>query len=180
MNFAYVAADASEGNLGKHSAQALSKLGYNVLGWARRDKNIDGVTVYFGEDQLNDFLAKTKILVCMLPQTELTENILNYDIFKAMPMGGFLINVGRGENLIENDLIKALDEKQLEAATLDVFRNEPLPLNHPFWAHPRILITSHTASAIEPKVGGQIIANNISAFMKEENVPDIVDIVQGY
>jgi glyoxylate/hydroxypyruvate reductase len=168
------------GNLGGFAARTLAALGYKVAGWARRPKNFEGVTVYAGNEQLADFLANTKILVCMLPETPLTINILNQQTFDAMPKGSYLINVGRGQNLVEGDLLRALDDGKLNGATLDVFWNEPLPSEHPFWSHSKILITFHTASAIEPKVGGQIIANNIKAFISGVYVPDIVDIEQGY
>lgn len=168
------------GNLSGFAARTLASIGYNVSGWVRRAKRMEGITVYAGDEQLADFLAKTNILVCMLPQTPLTENILNRQTFDAMPGGSYLINVGRGECLVEEDLLEALGEGKLSGATLDVFWEEPLPADHPFWSHPKILITCHTASAIEPKVGGQIIANNIQAFIRGDNVPDIVDIEQGY
>lgn len=168
------------GNVGGFAARTLASIGYNVSAWVRHPRKMEGITVYAGNEQLAGFLAKTRILVCMLPETPLTVRILNRQTFDAMPDGGYLINVGRGQNLVEEDLLRALDEGKLSGATLDVFWNEPLPTDHPFWSHPKILITCHTASAIEPKVGGQIIANNIRAFIRGDNIPDIVDIEQGY
>lgn len=168
------------GNLGGAAARALAALGYDVAGWSRKARPIEGASVYSGEQGLREVLAHSQILVCMLPQTAATQDVLDRTAFAAMPSDGCVINVGRGENLVDADLIAALDSGHLRGATLDVFREEPLPSTHPFWSHPRILITSHTASAIEPATGGRVIADNLLAFIRGEQVPDIVDIEQGY
>lgn len=168
------------GNLGGAAARALVGLGYDVAGWSRRGRPIEGVSVHVGVDGLRDVLARSRIVVCMLPQTAATLDVLDLDAFRTMPSDGALINVGRGENLVDADLIAALDSGHLRGATLDVFRDEPLPRSHPFWSHPKILITSHTASAIEPATGGQVIAENLKAFIRGDHVPDVVDIEQGY
>jgi glyoxylate/hydroxypyruvate reductase A len=168
------------GNLGIAAARGLATLGYGVAGWSRRGRPIDGIRVHSGGEGLRELLQTTNILVCMLPQTPATENILNKSTFSGLPQGAALINVGRGEHLVEEDLLDALDAGHLRGATLDVFRDEPLPSASPLWSHPRILITSHTASAIEPSVGGKVIADNLLAFIRGEPVNDIVDIEQGY
>jgi glyoxylate/hydroxypyruvate reductase A len=168
------------GNLGAFCARTLFALRYSVVGWSRRKKEIEGVTCFFGDDQLDKFLSSTQIIVCMLPQTSKTKDILCAKTFTSMQKGSYLINVGRGECLVEEDLIAALDNGRLAGATLDVFREEPLPSRSSFWTHPKILVTCHTASAIDPAVGGQIIAENVKAFLRGDHVSDVVDIEQGY
>jgi glyoxylate/hydroxypyruvate reductase len=168
------------GNLGGFAARRLCGLGYRVSGWVRSSGRAEGIKVYVGPEQLHDFLADLNILVCLLPQTALTEDLLDRRVFDALPDGACLINAGRGQCLVEEDLLAALDRAKLGGATLDVFREEPLPAAHPFWRHPKVLITGHTASAIDPLVGGRIIADNIRAFMRGEPIADLVDIERGY
>ena len=167
------------GNLGMAAAQALSAIGYRVKGLARREKEVDGISIYTS-DQMNEFLDGVEILISMLPGTPETENIIDADTIAQLPEGAWVINVGRGSQVHDDDLLKGLDSGQLGGAVLDVFRNEPLPEGHAFWGHPKILITSHTASAIEAAVGGQIIADNIRRFAAGDQVPDMVDLEQGY
>jgi glyoxylate/hydroxypyruvate reductase A len=168
------------GNLGGFVAQKLLGLGYNVVGWSRRRKDIPRVQSFAGPDELPRFLASATILVCLLPQTPATESILDKSAFAAMPAGSCLINVGRGECLVERDLLNALDSGHLRGAALDVFRAEPLAADSPLWAHPGVLVTCHSAGVIDPAIGGTIIAANIRAHMSGERVTDIVDIEQGY
>ena len=168
------------GNLGADCARTLAMIGFDVAGWARRRKEIDGVTVFAGQEERNAFLARTEILVCLLPATPATEGILDRDLFASLPEGASIINCARGEHLVEEDLIPALDSGQLDHAVLDVFHNEPLPKDHPFWAHPKILVTPHVASLIDPEAGGRLIAENIRKFVAGEPVPDLVDLEQGY
>jgi glyoxylate/hydroxypyruvate reductase A len=168
------------GNLGEYAAKKFISMGYRVSGWSRREKKIDPVKSYFGDDQLGEFLSKVDILICTLPKTDLTENILSKATLSMLPKGSCLINVGRGECLDENALIDALDSNHLNGATLDVFINEPLPVDHPFWSHEKILVTCHSAGIIDPVIGGETIANNILKFINGEYIPDIVDMKQGY
>jgi glyoxylate/hydroxypyruvate reductase A len=118
--------------------------------------------------------------VCLLPLTPETEGILNAGLFQALPKGAFVINVGRGQHLVEADLLAALDAGQLAGATLDVFHQEPLPDDHPFWDHPAVLITPHVASLIDPLAGGRLVAQNLALFRAGKPVPDLVDLEQGY
>lgn len=168
------------GNLGKPVAQSLHQLGYSVRVWARSNKSVDFAEVYVGNAQLEQFLKNCNIVVCLLPLTHETVNLLRRDFFDSMPGGSYLIHAGRGQQLIDRDLIDALDSGQLGGATLDVFREEPLPVDHPFWSHPKILITSHTAGFIDPDSGGQIIARNVRAFQAGEDIADAVDLIRGY
>ena len=168
------------GNLGADCARTLSAIGFQVAGWARSAKDIDGVESFAGAAGLEPFLARTEILVCMLPLTPETEGILNARLFAALPRGACVINVARGGHLVEADLLAALDSGQVRAATLDVFHQEPLPDDHPFWDHPGILITPHVASLIDPAAGGRAIADNLRKFIAGEPVADLVDGTRGY
>lgn len=148
------------GVLGVAAAEKLVSNGFHVTGWSKSSKNIPGATTFHGTDQLEDFLKNTNILICLLPLTSETENILNKDLFGKLPKNAYLINVARGKHLVENDLSEAIEKEQLSGASLDVFREEPLPENHPFWNNPHIKITPHIASVTNPAtVVPQLIEN---------------------
>jgi glyoxylate/hydroxypyruvate reductase A len=168
------------GNMGAEAARTLADLGFAVRGWSRRPKRLHGIDCFHGEEELPAFLEKCEILVCLLPLTASTESILNRRLFARLPKGACLINVGRGPHLVESDLIPALDSGQLGGATLDVLRREPPPEDHPFWTHPKILLTPHIASLIDPEAGARVIAENLRRFRAGLPVPDIVDLKQGY
>jgi glyoxylate/hydroxypyruvate reductase len=167
------------GNLGAAVGSTLRGLGYQVRGLSRRGRPLDGIEI-FKNNRMSEFLKDTNILVSMLPGTDETKNIIDAKTISQLPAGSWIINVGRGNQVVDSDLINGLDTGQLGGAVLDVFRKEPLPRDHPFWRHPKILITCHTASAIEPAVGGKIIADNLIAFAEGQKIPDLVDIEQGY
>lgn len=168
------------GNLGADVAVALYMLGFDVAGWSRTEKEIDGITTYHGKDGLTAFLARSEILICLLPLTDETRGILDAKLFQALPDGASIINVARGEHLVDEDLLGALDKGKISAATLDVFHQEPLPADHPFWDHPNVLVTPHVASMIDPVAGGKIIAENLRRFIAGDPVPDLVDLGKGY
>ena len=168
------------GNLGGDCARTLAGLGFDVVGWARSERQIDGVRVFSGDNGRAGFLEGVQILVCMLPLTPETEGILNKKLFLDLPKGASLINVARGQHLVEADLLSALESGQIGGATLDVFHEEPLPGNHPFWDHPKVLVTPHIASLIDPVAGGQRIADNILRFEAGEGIDDLVDLTRGY
>ena len=168
------------GNMGADCARHLAAIGFAVHGWSRRAKEIEGVTCHHGPAGLDALLAKAEILVCLLPLTPATAGILNRDLFAKLPQGACLINAGRGRHLVEEDLIPALDSGQLGGATLDVLQVEPAAEDHPFWSHPKILLTPHIASLIDPEAGARIIAENIRRHMAGDTVPDRVDPAQGY
>lgn len=168
------------GQLGGDAARKLSSLGYRVLGWSRTPKDLEGIRTFWGRDQLQGFLAGTDVLICLLPLTPETDGILNRETFRGLRPGAFIINVARGNHLVEEDLLEALDEGHLSGARLDVFREEPLPKDHPFWSHPKIQITPHISSLTEPySVAPQILENyrRVKAGLEPKNV---VDIVRGY
>ncbi|MEK9723178.1 MAG: glyoxylate/hydroxypyruvate reductase A [Rhodospirillaceae bacterium] len=168
------------GNLGADCAATLAAIGFDVAGWARSPKTLDGVMSFAGDDQCAAFLARTDILVCLLPLTPATEGILNAELFAALPEGACVVNVARGAHLVDDDLLAALDIGHIRGATLDVFHEEPLPAPHPFWDHPKVLVTPHIASLIDPVAGGRRIAENLRRFDAGEPVPDLVDAARGY
>jgi glyoxylate/hydroxypyruvate reductase A len=168
------------GNLGADCARTLKAVGFDVAGWARRPKAIEGITCFAGDDQRRPFLERTEILVCLLPLTPETRGILNAELFRTLPEGASVINCARGGHLVDQDLLDALDRGHLAYATLDVFHQEPLPAEHPFWDHPKVLVTPHVASLIDPEAGGKAIADNLRRFIAGKPVPDLVDLEQGY
>jgi glyoxylate/hydroxypyruvate reductase A len=168
------------GNLGADCARTLKTVGFDVAGWARRPRTIEGITCFAGDDQLRSFLERSEILVCLLPLTPETRGILNARLFQALPEGASIINCARGGHLVDDDLLAALESGHIKSATLDVFHQEPLPADHPFWDHPRVLVTPHVASLIDPVAGGKAIADNLRRFIAGEPVPDLVDLEQGY
>lgn len=168
------------GVLGAHVAKKLKETGFSVNGWAKTVKEIENIAVYVGEDGLNAFLGTADILICLLPLTKETTNILNKDTFRRMPEGAYLINVARGEHLVENDLIEAIDAGHLSGASLDVFREEPLPASHPFWEHPYISITPHIASITNPATAVNQILENYDRFRNNEPLIGTVSLTKGY
>lgn len=168
------------GNIARACAQTLASLGFDTAGWSRSGGEVEGVKVYSGTDGLPDFLARTDILVCLLPLTPQTRDILNADLFARLPRGARLINAARGGHLVEADFLEALANGQLGGATLDVFRTEPLPADHPFWRHPKIRVTPHIASMIDAETGASVIATNIRAFAATGTSEAIADANRGY
>jgi glyoxylate/hydroxypyruvate reductase A len=168
------------GVIGKVVAQRLSAVGYAVAGWARGPKTIENVEVYSARGRLKDFLARSRVVVNALPLTPQTENILDAAAFATMPRGGYVVNIGRGAHLVDRDLIDALDSGQLAGAMLDVFREEPLPSTHPFWRHPKIVVTPHIAApTIASEVQAQVI-DNIRRLERGEPPVGLVDPSRGY
>jgi glyoxylate/hydroxypyruvate reductase A len=149
------------GELGQAALAQLRGLGFRLQGWSRSPREINGVTCFAGERQLADFLGRCDILVCLLPLTAQTRGILGREVFEVLPKGAGLINVGRGGHLREDDLLAALASGQLSGAVLDVFSDEPPPAGHPFWGHPRILMTPHIASMTLPETAAPAVLENI-------------------
>lgn len=173
---------AGLGALGLHCARALAAIGYAVSGWSRTPKTQlpEGVRSWHGDDQLDDFLAQCDTLVCLLPLTEQTRGILDARLFGRLPRGAHLVNVGRGVHLIESDLLQALDSGQLEAATLDTFAAEPLPADHPFWAHPRVTVTPHIATRTSAATIARQTRLNYEALLVGRTPTGAVDRGRGY
>jgi len=167
------------GELGAHCAATLANLGFEVSGFSRTPKELEGVKCYSG-NQISDFLSPLDVLINLLPVTPQTESILDSELFGQTKKGAYLINVARGNHLVEEDLIEALDSNQLSGALLDVFRQEPLPEDHPFWKHPKIRITPHVASVTSPDSALKLLMNNIQRLIKGEELLHQVDREAGY
>jgi glyoxylate/hydroxypyruvate reductase A len=168
------------GELGGAAARLLARHGFTVRGWSRSPRQIEGVTAFAGLPDLEAFLRGTDILVCMLPLTTETEGILDARTLALLPRGARLINVARGRHLIEADLLAALDDGQIAHATLDVFRVEPLPAEHAFWAHPRIRVLPHTASYSHAEVAAEVVAENLRRLQSGRPLLHLVDRQRGY
>jgi len=168
------------GQLGADAARKLNGLGFTVCGWSRRPKDITGVLCFAGDDTLADFLSRSHILICLLPLTQTTRGILNRDTFAKLPAGAYVINVARGQHLIENDLIDALDSGQLAGACLDVFEIEPLPEDHPFLSHPGITVTPHISSITFPAAVAPQIIENYRRTQMGKPLLNVVDVKRGY
>ncbi|MEO1238754.1 MAG: glyoxylate/hydroxypyruvate reductase A [Pseudomonadota bacterium] len=168
------------GQLGRAVAEALAALNFNVVGWARRERQIPGISCHYGEAELEAVLAQAEILVLLLPSTPETANTLNAHTMAMMPRGAFVLNPGRGALIDDTALLAALDDGQIAHATLDVFRQEPLPPDHPFWAHPRITVTPHIAADTRPATAAHVIAENISRGEAGEDFLNLVDRAAGY
>jgi len=173
---------AGLGTLGLACADALATIGYQVRGWSRSAKSDlpAGVSGFHGADQLDEFLSGCDTLVCLLPLTPQTQGFLNADLFAKLPRGAHLINVGRGDHLVEADLLPALESGQLSAATLDAFSVEPLPKAHPFWDHPKILVTPHIATRTDRLVIAQQTLANLATLRAGRRPVNQIDLERGY
>jgi len=168
------------GELGGASARALAALEFDVAGWSRSPKDIPGVESFHGDAGMDAFLARTEILVCLLPLTPRTEGILNAGLFAKLPRGAGIINAARGGHQVEADIVAALDSGQLSEATLDVFHEEPLPPDSPFWDHPRVTVTPHNASLTDPEGAVRQVIDNIRRIGRGEPPLNVVDPEAGY
>ncbi|MEM9978040.1 MAG: glyoxylate/hydroxypyruvate reductase A [Cyanobacteria bacterium P01_D01_bin.2] len=168
------------GQIGSAVATRLDRLGFQVVGWSRWPKSIARVHTFADWPQLPDFLAASQVLVCLLPLTPATENILNGDTLGQLPPGAYVINAARGQHLVEADLLSLLDSNRLTGACLDVFRQEPLPLDHPFWAHPKIRVTPHIASLTDPGSVAPQIVDNYQRLAAGQSLLNQVNRQQGY
>ncbi len=168
------------GVLGGAAAQSLSSHGFPVASWSRTRKELAGIQSFAGKGGLPAFLARTDILICLLPLTRETAGILNAQTFAGLPRGAYLINAARGAHLVEPDLIAALDSGQLAGATLDVFSEEPLPPGNPLWGHPKVLITPHVASYSLPSTGAADVVENIRRARAGQPLLHQVDRARGY
>ncbi len=168
------------GELGTACARTLSHLGFPVTGWSRNPKSINGMTCLHGQDGLGEALSRADILVLLLPQTAATENTLNAETLALMPHGAFIVNPGRGPLIDDGALLAALNSGQIAHATLDVFRVEPLPPEHPFWAHPHVTVTPHIASETRAKTATRVIAENILRGETGEPFLHLVNRNAGY
>jgi glyoxylate/hydroxypyruvate reductase A len=168
------------GHLGSDAARKLSLMGFAVSGWSRTPRQLENVAGFHGDAGFAEFMSRADILICLLPLTPATRGILNRKTLAMLPAGAYVINAARGDHLVEEDLLEALEIGHLSGACLDVFRREPLPADHPFWGHPRISVTPHIASLTYPRaVAPQLVESyrRIRAGLPPLN---IVDITAGY
>lgn len=168
------------GVLGQRVARTIAQFEFPVRGWSRSARQVEGVRCFAGEAQFKDFLAASKVLVCLLPLTPDTSGIMRRETLSQLQPGGYVINVARGAHLVDEDLIALIDEGHLAGATLDVFRQEPLPAGHPFWQHPKITVTPHTSARTLRDESIAQIAGKIMALQRGEPVAGVVDGKRGY
>lgn len=168
------------GILGQAVLEKLRGFGFRCAGWSRTPRDLEGIDCHAGPGSLPAFLARTDILVCLLPLTEATRGILDARLFDALPKGAALVNVARGPHLVIEDLLRALDDGRLSAAILDVTDPEPLPADHPLWTHPRVIVTPHVASQSQPETSAAAVLENVQRHRRGEPLVGIVDRARGY
>jgi len=173
------------GTLGADAAEALRLIGFRVAGWSRGQKQIEGIECFHGSVQIEAFLQRSNILVCLLPLTSDTRHILNRELFANLnrnsPLGApVLINAGRGGLQDEADILQCLDDGTLGAASLDVFANEPLSADSPFWTHPKVVLTPHNAADTDPEEISKYVARQIERFEAGGALENVVDPARGY
>ena len=168
------------GTLGTACGIALKRLGFNVRGWSRREKRVDGILCFYGDEQIDSSLMDADIVVLLLPDTPLTQNILNQHTLNLLKRGAFVLNPGRGPLIDDDALLMALDSGQIEHATLDVFRIEPLPKNHQYWSNNKVTVIPHKASETRPRIASQVIAMIIKRAENGQKLLYLVDRENGY
>ena len=168
------------GELGAACGKALAGLGFPVLGWSRTPREVAGIECHHGADGLRAVLERAQIVVTLLPSTAETQNTLNAVTLSWLPRGAHVINPGRGVLIDDDALLAALDTGQVGSATLDVFRVEPLPDGHPFWAHPRLTITPHIAAETRPETAARMVAENLRRLIAGEALAHVVNRQAGY
>jgi glyoxylate/hydroxypyruvate reductase A len=168
------------GVIGSQVARALAAQGFAVRGYAQSVKEVNGVAVFAGTSQVDAFLDGLDLLVCVLPETASTDGILNKRSMSRLADGAHIVNIGRGAALVEDDLLALLDTGKLAGATLDVFRDEPLPPGHPFWRRPEMLVTPHVSGLTVPAAAVAQVAGKIARLERGEPVTGVVAFEKGY
>ncbi|MCO6418426.1 glyoxylate/hydroxypyruvate reductase A [Siccirubricoccus sp. KC 17139] len=168
------------GALGGDAAAKLRALGFPVMGWSRRPKALPDIETFHGEDGLRTMLARSDILVCLLPLTAETRGLLNAERLTLLPRGAFLLNAARGGHVVQPDLLAALGSGQIAGAALDVTEPEPLPPEHPFWRHPRVVLTPHAASITIPASAAPQVVENLHRLREGRPLINLVDFAAGY
>ena len=168
------------GSIGLGSAESLASIGFNVAGWVRQPRDAGNIEIFAGADRLGAFLARSEILLNLLPLTSETRGIISAQTLKQLPAGASIINLGRGEHIVEADLIAALDSGHLAAATLDVYPVEPLPVDSPLWAHPKITVMPHVARKLEPSDLAPRVCEILRDFRAGRPLGQLIDRKRGY
>jgi len=168
------------GMLGGAAARMLASIGFPVAGWSRSPRAIDGIETFHGAAELSAFLARTEILVVLLPLTSETRHIVDRDALYRLPRGAKLINCGRGGTVDEAALLAALEDGQIAEATIDVFETEPLPATHKFWGMDQVLVVPHIGSIAVPEIAARDVVENIRRLRAGESLLNIVDRARGY
>ena len=168
------------GEIGAHVANRFAALGFQVHGWSRTPKQVDGIACHHGEAGLFEMLPGCQYLVGVLPLTPQTRGIFNAKTLAALPKGAVVVNLGRGGHVADDDLLAALDSDHIAGAFLDVFNTEPLPEDHPYWTHPKVVMTPHVAGELVPKSCAKSIARNVRRHQKGEPLLYVVDLQRGY
>jgi glyoxylate/hydroxypyruvate reductase A len=168
------------GNLGVRAAGMLGALGFAVAGWSRSRKAVPGVEGFAGADELPAFLARTDLLVNLLPDTPETKGAIRAETMALLPKDAGIVNAGRGPQLVLPDLLAALDAGHLSGAVLDVFDVEPLASSDPAWVHPKVIVTPHLASLASRPARVRYVAEAIAAFERGETPPNVFDPRRGY
>lgn len=168
------------GVLGRAVAQALAPFGFPLRTWTLRSRALPGVDCYAGRSELAAFLARTRVLVCLLPLTPDTDELLDRVALEALPQGAHVINIARGRIVVDDDLVAMLDSGHIASATLDVFHAEPLPAEHPYWRHPKVTLTPHVSAATLVDDAIAQVAAKIRALERGEAVTGVIDPTLGY
>jgi glyoxylate/hydroxypyruvate reductase A len=168
------------GELGRHAAGLLRGFGFPVMGWTRRPRRVEGIETFHGAEGLHAMAARADILVCLLPLTPETRGIVDARLLGRLPRGAFVINGARGGHVADADLLAALDSGRVAAAALDVFEPEPLPPDHPYWSHPRVVMTPHAASITIPASAAPQVVENLRRAREGRELINLVDFAAGY
>ncbi len=168
------------GTLGAVVARSLIDNGFAVSGWARSPKDMPGVACFAGEAQLAPFLSNTELLICLLPDTPATRGLINAKLLQQLPRGAAVVNVARGALVVDEDLLAALDDGHLRGAMLDVFNTEPLPVEHRYWQHPKVVLTPHVAAETVYSQSAQQVSGEIARLQQGLPPSETVDLARGY
>jgi glyoxylate/hydroxypyruvate reductase A len=168
------------GVIGQDIARKFAQLGFPTAGWSRTARTLDGIETFHAADGFRRFLGRTDILVDVLPLTRETRGILNAAAFAALPKGAYFINIARGGHVVDEALLQALDSGHLSGATLDVFNQEPLPADHPYWSHAKVYLTPHIAGSTNPRTASPGVIENIMRLRSGRPLNHLVDPGSGY